>query len=395
MTRISRTANHVAFTPISVGENPGRLPLVMEGATNTVTIQAVDRDLNPHTLSGPVTGYYWVGENREDVFPIDGALTAGTTSFDWEITDTDSAVSGNLSVVFVNNGLKTSPIQMRVEPDPHVSAGPTAVTTTLRSELYSLIGVSSPETNLGVFTGSTIAGDSTVKAALQALETAHESISLPTKETLDIDHLITLSGVAAGSDNLGTFTGTTILDNASNKAALQALETAVEAASAGSSWVGGEIVCYVAEDNHVYIGIKNGESDSLSIVVSGSLHTFSSSSLPMRAGNGFTQVSATSVSINDSSFSKIYITCTNSDTSVSIDAGGTSSFGDFYYDDNSDTVSTSSVTISNYLGPLRLKNTTEGAVYVGYNPFTEAETRILWTEAGAVGYETIAARLGV
>jgi hypothetical protein len=46
--------------------------------------------------------------------------------------------------------------------------------------------------------------------------------------SLSIDDIITLTGMAEGSVNLGTFTGTTINDNITIKAALQALETAVE-----------------------------------------------------------------------------------------------------------------------------------------------------------------------
>ena len=42
---------------------------------------------------------------------------------------------------------------------------------------------------------------------------------------------MTLSGVAQNAEDLGTFTGSTISDNVTVKAALQALETAVEAAS--------------------------------------------------------------------------------------------------------------------------------------------------------------------
>lgn len=51
--------------------------------------------------------------------------------------------------------------------------------------------------------------------------------------SLSVDDLITLSGVAEGSVHLATFTGTTINDNVTVKAALQALETAVEAGSGG------------------------------------------------------------------------------------------------------------------------------------------------------------------
>ena len=46
---------------------------------------------------------------------------------------------------------------------------------------------------------------------------------------LSVDDLVTLSGVADGAVNLGTFTGTTIPDNQNTKQALQALETKIEA----------------------------------------------------------------------------------------------------------------------------------------------------------------------
>jgi len=47
--------------------------------------------------------------------------------------------------------------------------------------------------------------------------------------------LTTLSGVASGAVNLGTFTGDTIPDNSTVKAALQALETAIAAAGGGET----------------------------------------------------------------------------------------------------------------------------------------------------------------
>ena len=46
------------------------------------------------------------------------------------------------------------------------------------------------------------------------------------------DAIQTLSGVLAGSTDLGTFTGTTITDNTDTKTALQDLETGVEGTSA-------------------------------------------------------------------------------------------------------------------------------------------------------------------
>ena len=55
-----------------------------------------------------------------------------------------------------------------------VSSGSTANATAIAS-LYALDGVTAGAVNLGAFAGSTIAPNSTVKAALQALETATEA----------------------------------------------------------------------------------------------------------------------------------------------------------------------------------------------------------------------------
>ena len=102
----------------------------------------------------------------------------------------------------------------------------------------TLTGVAKDSANLGTFTGSTIADSSTVKAAIQALETAVETkapLAVLNEVDGNVDDLITLSGVAENSSGLGTFTGSTISDAANIKDALQDLETAVEAAQAGSA----------------------------------------------------------------------------------------------------------------------------------------------------------------
>ena len=104
--------------------------------------------------------------------------------------------------------------------------------------VVSLTGVSKDAANLGTFTGSTIADSSTLKAAIQALETAVElkaNSSVVTEIDGNVDDLITLSGVAENATGLGTFTGSTISDGANIKDALQDLETAAEAAQAGSA----------------------------------------------------------------------------------------------------------------------------------------------------------------
>ena len=68
-----------------------------------------------------------------------------------------------------------------------------------------------------------------------------QTITATTKADLDVDHLITLSGVSDASDKLGAFTGSTITDNRTNKQALQECETAIETkvASSGTKIIAG------------------------------------------------------------------------------------------------------------------------------------------------------------
>ena len=72
--------------------------------------------------------------------------------------------------------------------------------------------------DLGTFTGTTIGDNLDIKAALQALESALEGANA------DAIDLRTMSGTADGDTDLGTFTGGIIADASTTKAALQALE---------------------------------------------------------------------------------------------------------------------------------------------------------------------------
>ena len=103
----------------------------------------------------------------------------------------------------------------------------------LIDDLVTLSGVSANAENLGTFTGTTIPDSSTVKAALQALETAHEEVDQ------NVNDLITLSGVAENATDLGTFTGTIIPDASKVKAAVQSLETHTESHTSASANVHG------------------------------------------------------------------------------------------------------------------------------------------------------------
>ena len=102
--------------------------------------------------------------------------------------------------------------------------------------MATLTGAAKDATNIGNFTGSTISNGGTIKAGIQELETAVET-KLNTSgaaAALDVDHLITLSGVSAAADDLGTFSGSTVSDSRTTKQALQELETALEEVDANA-----------------------------------------------------------------------------------------------------------------------------------------------------------------
>ena len=102
----------------------------------------------------------------------------------------------------------------------------------------TLSGVAKDSTNMGTFSGSTITDNQTIKAILQLLETAVEARATSTTVTeidANVDDLTTAIGINEQETALGTFTGSTISDASTVKEALQDLETAVEGAQAGSA----------------------------------------------------------------------------------------------------------------------------------------------------------------
>ena len=154
---------------------------------------------------------------------------AGVSNGDSDLgTFTGDIITDNTTVKVALQDLET-----KIEANDQAAATASAVTE-IDGNVNSLIilsGISENVEHLGTFTGSTIADSSTIKPALQALETEVElKATTATVNTLTtrVGDVNSLSGVAANSTNLGTFTGATIDDSVTIKAALQALETAVE-----------------------------------------------------------------------------------------------------------------------------------------------------------------------
>ena len=130
----------------------------------------------------------------------------------------------------------------------------------------TLSGVAKDSTSLGTFSGTTIADDQTIKAALQALETSVESkgsAASLTSVTTTANNSYTLAGVTQDDTDLGTFTGSTIADNDSIKDALQALETAVETKAA----TGANVNTLVGSTSAQTVPQSNGADNYLFLVV--------------------------------------------------------------------------------------------------------------------------------
>ena len=158
-----------------------------------------------YTLLGEGVGDTNLGTFTGAVIPDDSTVRAALQAIETKIEANDQAAATASSVTEIDGNV---------------------------NDIITLTGIAENVTTLGTFTGSTIADDVAIKPALQALETAVETKAASTTVTevdANVDDLISLSGVSENVTNLGTFSGSTIDNSVTIKAALQALETAIEA----------------------------------------------------------------------------------------------------------------------------------------------------------------------
>ena len=158
-----------------------------------------------------------------------GNLFSGIATESYVTTQISNLVDGAPDALNTLNELAAA-----LNDDASASASLTALINANETHIdnvATLSGLAKDSVDLGTFTGVTIADSQTIKQALQALETAVESkgsATSLTSLTTAVGDLNTLSGVAQNATNLGTFTGSTIADNVAVKTAIQSLETAVE-----------------------------------------------------------------------------------------------------------------------------------------------------------------------
>ena len=181
-----------------------------------------------------ITGTSWTridvgalsGSDGNDVPIVRGNATTGVAPTAGEIPSPTNGDSANISLT-----------DGKVENWVYVSSA-WSLAYTLQSDKASNLAIAPTATNATVSntngTGFTLAAATAAIAGLMTaadkskldLITVTSPVNLDTLEG-DVSNLILLSG-AGGANNLGTFTGTIITDNTTIKNALQELETALE-----------------------------------------------------------------------------------------------------------------------------------------------------------------------
>jgi hypothetical protein len=199
---------------------------------------------------------FYVAEN--DATLTQGLLIAGQADDDGEVDVTIGAgaastttIAGTLTMgstsALTNAGLVAVANQSNITGLGTIATGTWEGTT---------IAVDQGGTGQTSYTnGQLLIGNSTGNTLAKATLTAGDNVTITngtgtitiaatdtnttyTKASFDVDHLFTLVGASADTaEHLGTFTGSTIADNQTIKAAIQAVETAVETkgVTAGSS----------------------------------------------------------------------------------------------------------------------------------------------------------------
>lgn len=210
---------------LKIDSADGKIKATLSSVAREIVTNSQTQELTNKTITTPV---------------VNGTVSGTAIEPDLSV----SAASNKLAYAgaiktYVDNKVASKDEASEIAVSPAIGGFTANVQATLQGhqdlidDLVTLSGVAANAESLGTFTGTTIPDSSTVKAALQALETSHEEVDQ------NVNDLITLSGVAENATDLGTFTGTIIPDASKVKAALQAVETFTESHTNASSNVHG------------------------------------------------------------------------------------------------------------------------------------------------------------
>ena len=211
-----------------------------------------------------------LGDDSDFATTITNSIAAVQSDVDQNEVDgdaADSALSGRLDVLEADPTTATAVAAVQADVDQNEADADAAIALKLDASAVSAFGLTlvddadaaAARTTLGVdVAGTDNSTDVTIAVGRDYISITGQELTLGAvdlaadvtgtlpvanggtgatdvagiKSSLDIDHIHTTIGVAANADDLGTFTGTTIDDNVTIKAALQALETAQETTQA-------------------------------------------------------------------------------------------------------------------------------------------------------------------
>ena len=133
----------------------------------------------------------FTGDTLSDNASVKTALQELETALETEVSDRATAIT-----TAINNLIDSAPgtldtlneIAAALNDDPSFATTITNLINANETHIdnnVATLGITKDDTDLGTFTGSTIADSQTVKAALQALETASEAIDTKTVDSGD------------------------------------------------------------------------------------------------------------------------------------------------------------------------------------------------------------------
>jgi hypothetical protein len=144
----------------------------------------------------------------------------------------DSALSGRLDTLEADPTTASAVALKANIASPALTGTPTAPTAAADTNTTQIATTAYVQTEISDLIGDAPAGLDTLGEIADALNDDINGLTnvttLVNANETHVDNLVTLSGVAKDSVNLGTFTGSTISDNVVVKVALQELETEVE-----------------------------------------------------------------------------------------------------------------------------------------------------------------------
>ena len=176
-----------------------------------------------------------LGDDANFATTITNSIAAVQADVDQNEVDgdaADSALSGRLDTLEADP-TTASAVALKADiASPALTGTPTAPTAAADTNTTQIATTAYVQTELSALVGDAPAGLDTLGEIADALNDDINGLTnvttLVNANETHVDNLVTLTGVAKDSVNLGTFTGSTITDSVAIKVALQELETEVE-----------------------------------------------------------------------------------------------------------------------------------------------------------------------